>query len=358
MKHQHKTFLINMHTLPALFALLIAIGVVNARACHLRGICYALDNSGSVSGHYDKITNFTVASARTFAPANVQTEYSASWFNWNAGVIQAPTTDLEGVFVPKIENDTLRGGGTNIYRGLESCYKQLKGDAGARVIVVITDGVGAANPNPLPEIRKDGIAVVSVGVGDNVDEKFLKNIATKPEFYVKAEFDILPKLADSIKEAACDAVATVKCQEAYDSCDFTFEGVNSVPTFDVSGKADEAFTPRIIRKSALNASVIGVVNSQAGEFEPIFADTNLPISSEGTPNFAPTAFKTYSLENGGSGIRHQTFHGNQLSVADDRCVVVFFQSWQVLDAADGAVIDNMNLLKRDNSSCVAFQTSA
>ncbi len=347
-----------MRTLPALLALLIAIGVVSADdPCHLKGICYALDNSGSVSGHYHKITKFTVDSARTFAAANVQTKYSASWFNHNAGVIQAPTTNLEGVFVPRIQADTLRGGGTNIYRGLESCYKQLKGDAGARVIVVITDGVGASNPNPLPDIVKDGIAVVSVGVGDNVDEEFLKRIATKPEFYIKADVDDLPQLLDDVKEAACDAVETFKCAGAYASCDFTFEGVNSVPTYDVSGDADKAFTPRIVHKKNMSGRAIGVVNSQAGEFEPIFADTNKPISSEGNPKFAPTAFKTYSLKDWGSGIGHQTLHGDQLSVADDRCVVVFFQSWQVLDAPDGVVVRNVNLKKKKASECVAFKTS-
>ncbi len=272
-------------------------------------------------------------------------------------MIQALTTDLEGVFGPSIITDTLRGGLTNIYPGLQSCYKQLEGVDGARVIIVITDGIGAANPSPLPEIRKDGIAVVSVGVGDNVDEIFLKSIATRPEFYVRAVINILPQLADSIKEAACDAVATGKCVEAYDSCDFTFEGVNSVPTYDVSVDADGAFTPRITHKKNLNGRAIGVVNSQAGEFESIFADTKQPISSEGNPNFSPTVFKTYSLKDWGSGIGHQTLHGDQMSVADDRCVVVFFQNWQVLDAPDVIVVGNVNLKIKKDPACVTFKTS-
>ena len=355
-KHQRKNFFISMHTLATLIVLFIAIGVVNAQPCRLQGICYALDNSGSVSGNYGQIKSFTVASARTFASPDVQTSYSASWFNSNAGVIQAPTTDLEGVFVPKIGADSLRNGGTNIYRGLQNCFNQLQGD-GARAIIVVTDGMGASNPNPLPQIREDGVAVVSVGVGNNVDEGFLRSIATRPEFFLTTDFDILPDLAGSIQDAACDAVAMVKCEEAYDTCDFTFAGVSSVPTFNVAGKADVPFTPRIVRKSNQDGSLIGVVNSQAGEFEPIFADTNQPISLEGEQNFAPTAFKTFALQNGGSAIGHETFQGNQQTVADGRCVVVYFQSWQVLNAADGVVIENTNLAKRQNSACVAFMTS-
>ncbi len=344
--------------------------VIDDPTCRIRGICYALDNSGSIlPSQYEQIKNFTVTSSRNFAVPGVTTEYSAAWFNSGFGTIQAPTTDLEGIFVPTIQADTLRSGGTNIYGGLSACFALLP-SGGARAIVVVTDGQGASPPDPLPQIRAAGVAVVSVGVGSNIDETFLRSIATQPDFYIPATFDMLPALAARVEEAACDAIIESSqpplppspppvddsCQAAFDACAFTFEGVTAVPTYIVSGQPDVPFTPRIIRKGGSPA--VGVVNSQAGVFEPVFADTGTPISAEGNQNFTPTAFKTVVRNDTGSSIGHETFQGNQLIVADGRCVIVYFQSWQLLNATGGVVIGNINLAARDDSACVAFSTVA
>ncbi len=68
-----------MRTLPALLALLIAISAVNARPCHLKGICYALDNSRSISAaEYEQIKKSTLTSSVKFAVSGEPTEHSAS----------------------------------------------------------------------------------------------------------------------------------------------------------------------------------------------------------------------------------------------------------------------------------------
>ncbi len=356
--------------IPAILCIILAaFGVANAQKCRLQGICYALDNSGSISAdEYEQIKNFTLRSSRNFAVSGVPTEYSAAWFTSSFGTIQSPTTDLEGAFVPTIQADTPRSGGTNIYRGLSACFDLLQG-GGARAIVVVTDGQGASAPNPLPQIRADGVAVVSVGVGDGINEAFLRSIATKPEFYIPATFDMLPKLEAAVEQAACNAVSVIAspepvsppsnsgCQKVFNACAFTFEGVSGLPIFNIDVAADKPFTPRIVRKTNVGTSVVGVINSQGGVFQPVFQDIGKVISKVGDPKLSPTAFKTYSLKNGGSAIGHETFQGNQLTVSRGRCVVVYFQSWQVLNAKDGVVLTNINLAKRDNSACVAFGTS-
>lgn len=347
--------------------------LVNAQ-CRLRGICYALDNSGSISSReYQQVKTFTLASARSFADPNFLTRYSATWFTSGSGTIQAPTTNLEGEFVPTIQGDRKRSGGTNIYLGLSSCLNLL-GDVGPRAIVVVTDGQGASGPNPVPAIRASNVALVSVGVGNGIDVEFLRNIATRPEFYIPATFDMLPTLASTIEEAACRAIDVIEpspspepemtptpmppttddCETAFNNCDFTFNGATTVQSFDISGPADTPFTPRITKKTG--PGVIGTVNSQAGTFEPVFADAGR-ISLEGMQPFAPTAFKALTRMDGGSGIAHETFQGDQLVVAANRCVVVYFQSWQIL-SANNTVLGNVNLPSRGDSACVAFNTFA
>lgn len=248
--------------------------------------------------------------------------------------------------------------------------------AGERVIVVVTDGRGNLGEDPTLALKEDGVVIVSVGVGDSVDVTFLEGIASAPSLYFPVTFANLPGLSSNVTEEACKVIqgspepsfdpqtplpsptpAGGACTQAFDKCKFTLGNANTVPSFNLSSFPDTASIP-IISKDARKR--IGVVNSQAGAFEPVFIDdatgSTSVISNFGSHPFSPTAFKAEVIPGTGtSGIAHETFQGDQYWVADGRCVQVFFNSYQLL-LPSGGVAGDINLQSRSDEACVVFRT--
>lgn len=145
------------------------------------------------------------------------------------------------------------------------------------------------------------------------------------------------------------------CAAAYRACDFAFEGYPNVPTFDASGKQDTPFTNRIV---ARNGQVLGVLNTNNIIPEFLFpGGIAKPITYFGSQPFTPTHFKPFSLGKAkGSGIGHQTYHGDQSRIVRHKCVRVFFSTYQVLKSLyKPSVIANINVNRYDNK-CVVFRT--
>lgn len=75
------------------------------------------------------------------------------------------------------------GGGTNIYAGLELAYEQLAkvttDDAALKHIILLTDGhsQSAMYPRLVANIRKAGITLSTIGVGDGHDQALLTQLA-------------------------------------------------------------------------------------------------------------------------------------------------------------------------------------
>ncbi|PXF46947.1 hypothetical protein BWQ96_03285 [Gracilariopsis chorda] len=91
-------------------------------------------------------------------------------------------------------------GGTNIQAGLTACYEQVRNGKGSRSIILLTDGqsFGAPIAN---QIKSEGISIVTIGIGKNVNADYLKDIASDPaeDFYISAEFE---KLGQKVAEVA------------------------------------------------------------------------------------------------------------------------------------------------------------
>jgi len=145
------------------------------------------------------------------------------------------------------------------------------------------------------------------------------------------------------------------CLNAFRRCDFRFQGLNFLPTFNINGPADRSFTPRIV--STRRDEILGVLNTNGITPEFIFNNFQVrPITLFGDQRFTPTAFKPFSIPGtSGSGVGHETFQSNQLEVARGMCVRVFFTSYQVL-FRNGNVRSNMNNVPRSRNSCVVFRT--
>jgi len=87
--------------------------------------------------------------------------------------------------------------GTSIYRGLETARDELVGprhkSENNRSIVLVTDGQHNDPEHGLDavrqladEIRAEDIEIVTVGLGDDIDESLLRDIATTPEYFFRA----------------------------------------------------------------------------------------------------------------------------------------------------------------------------
>lgn len=356
-------------------------------SCPLNHICFALDQSGSISGDYGGIKAFTVGAARTLSNGTVRPFFSAVGFSDNSNYISAPTKDVTK-FIAAIYKSSILGGSTNMGDGLSQCYTYVENKNGNRVIVLVTDGIDNG-PNSAEDLvnskKSSGVSLVTVGIGNRIDTKFLKRIATSPKFYIPVadpSVDISfilssticqvipPQNSPSPKPSSSVNIApkspspsptfisiSSSCAAAYTACDFKFSGYSSVPIFGIFGPPDIPFSTNIVSRVGPR---IGIVNMNGIIPEFINPDgTIVPINMEGFPRLTPTHFKPFVI-NGSmfkSGIGHQTFDGNQLIVSRKRCIRVYFTSYQTLTSGPmPSVISNVMVSKSDNK-CVVFKTA-
>lgn len=189
--------------------LLSSLAAVSFANCDMQSVCYALDESGSISAtDFALMKNFTIRSARLLASDNPGASFSAAVFDDRTREALAPTS-LEP-FVEYIKGVRQRGGGTNIYKGLSTCVTQLEGPTNPRLIILVTDGKGSSGDDPRPEIKNKKIGVLAVGAGKGVDKSFLQDTASAPWFFLPTSFEKLPDFHSSILAIACGAAAP-KC---------------------------------------------------------------------------------------------------------------------------------------------------
>lgn len=144
------------------------------------------------------------------------------------------------------------------------------------------------------------------------------------------------------------------CRRAFRQCDWEFAGYpGKIPKFSVHSKPDQPFTPRIVSKNPKEK--IGILNTNGITPEFITRKGAVPITKFGNPYFTPTHFKPFGIDYVmGSGVGHQTFHGNQKKVARGQCVRVFFTNFQKLMHGYPPKVDNVNVDRYDYK-CVVFR---
>lgn len=148
------------------------------------------------------------------------------------------------------------------------------------------------------------------------------------------------------------------CGKAFRECMFRFEGSKNLQTFLIGLADNVPFTPQIVSRNPKMR--IGILNSNSiqpevlsGKFSRFF-----PITVFGN-GFTPTQYKPFMIPSRmGSGIGHETFQGN-IKVARQRCVRVFFTSYQLLTSSNPPMVTNVNLTPsqaRSQKRCVVFMT--
>ncbi|MBA7485079.1 hypothetical protein ES707_20614 [subsurface metagenome] len=89
------------------------------------------------------------------------------------------------------------GGGTPMMNAIKTAYEDLLKKRVSPVMVIATDG----QPTDAPEgeileyaipIKKKGVRIITIGIGKDVNENFLKRLASSPEDYhfAKASFEL------------------------------------------------------------------------------------------------------------------------------------------------------------------------
>lgn len=329
--------------------------------CPLDYICFALDQSGSISiQEYFTIQIITTKAALILD--RVKPSYFAIGFSDYFNVVSPPTLNVT-LFNSNVNDPVDPYGTTNMYAALMKCYDYLESKHGNRVIAILSDGKDKGEP-PAKELadskRGNGIEIVTVGIGPNPNAKLLKSLSSSSDFYIPGSSSttyVAKRLGQKVCKAALGQPDV--CALAYEACDFMFQGQPTVPTYFVGGKADTAFTNKIVSRFGPR---IGIVNMNDIVPEFINKDgTYSPITYFGNPRFTPTHFKPYAIKGMqySSGVGHQTFTGNQLSIARRRlCIRVYFSHYQTLsgEGSKSRVVNNVNVEKRDNK-CVVFKTS-
>lgn len=142
------------------------------------------------------------------------------------------------------------------------------------------------------------------------------------------------------------------CAAAYNSCLFKFLNQNTVPTYDLSGTAMEAFTGPIVMGDEI---LFNTLDTEGVVPEFLFEDEAKEITSYGEPPFSSTHFKSVPIKDGRTfGIAHEEFMNDQLSFAENRCIRIFITSFEIPSHRYEPRIVNFSE-RREN--CVVFRTS-
>lgn len=143
------------------------------------------------------------------------------------------------------------------------------------------------------------------------------------------------------------------CEQMFKKCAFRIGYRKSVPTFELMRKPSQAFTPRI--RSRWGPKFIGNLQSNGRGARFILFNRAVSVTKFGSPPYSKHHFKPVELEFGGSAIAHEAFRRNNFVLAKDRCIIVSFSSYSVLNR-DGSIKKTINKVPRDSNKCVVFKT--
>lgn len=203
-------------------------------------VVLVLDQSGSMSGRPWEATQ-NAANAFIGQMNFAQDRVGVVLFAGNATLAQG-LTDNATAAQTAVRNGNASGGGTDIADGLERGGEELvrngRSDNASRVLILLSDGgSGRSAAMREAETYKDaGVRIITIGLGDGVDESFLRDVASDPvtDYYSAPNSEelsaIYESIAESIQESA--GVTNISVNHTFDNTNFEL-----VPTSISSGGA-------------------------------------------------------------------------------------------------------------------------
>ena len=196
-------------------------------------LCFVIDSSGSIrdnnpsDGSYDNwqlqldflsnlVRAFTIGQDATRVGAivfseQVVLEFSLLTFDTAEGIIQAL---LATPYMGQTTNTP-----EALLQTRTQCFNVANGDRNnvANLAIVITDGV------PFPQNRRDpaleearalqeaGVTVISIGITNNIDTAFLKEMSSPPQiegqnYFTATDFSVLNEIQKTVVEGTCIAL--------------------------------------------------------------------------------------------------------------------------------------------------------
>lgn len=229
--------------------------------CPINNVCFVLDQSGSMSNsEYAQQREFVKAIADQVVSVSSTASFSSVAYSTRVTTLSNPTTSISQ-FKSRIDVRRSFDGSTNIGIGLSECADIIENEMGTKVIILLTDGEHNSGPSPIPialDIKNTEIAIVSVGIGDSLNEDNLHMIASQPNLYIQSDFEELPEKVGIVADAVCEAVAS--------------PSPSVTPSASVSVSATPSVTPSI-------------TPSMSAESTP---STSASSSPSGTPSSSPS----------------------------------------------------------------------
>ena len=181
---------------------------------------FILDSSGSLKDYYDKEKDFLKSLAATFGVNANGSRAGVVTFSYNAeqSIKLNDYNDLSS-FSGAVDNIALMGWRTRIDKALQVAQKSMFSlNNGGRVgvpklLILLTDGTqtlddDAVDPGIVAdELRKEGIRIISVGIGNEVNTTELAHISGDiNNVYSANSFDELvdAEFIRNVKQQGCD----------------------------------------------------------------------------------------------------------------------------------------------------------
>ena len=188
---------------------------------------FILDSSGSLRNDYGKEKDFLKTLAATFGVSDKGSRAGVVTFSYYTehSIKMNDHTDLTS-FNAAVDKIPLMGSTTRIDKALRLTQKEMYSlGNGARpgvpkVLILLTDGsqtqdAGAEDPGDVADVlRKDGINIIVVGIGQGINTTELVHIAGGADnAYSAASFDELigSDFVNKIKESGCEAGRFIFC---------------------------------------------------------------------------------------------------------------------------------------------------
>lgn len=184
-----------------------------SRCCPAATICYAIDESGSIStSEFTEMKNAIAAITSTHNLLAPHSLYTATGFN---GVAQEiPTIAIQGstlfgasALINHVNGNAQDNGGTSIGSGIRQCAKYLNKASGVKIIVVLSDGYETTMPygdNEAETASLSGIQLISMGIGNGVNEATLGEIASPNAFVKVSDFSSIYEAVGPIVKGICN----------------------------------------------------------------------------------------------------------------------------------------------------------
>lgn len=185
------------------------------QSCPKINVCFAIDESGSINdAEFATITETVKGIAARIEEFDSQSAYSAVGFSRTAELVAPLTSDI-AQFNQLLDSNENEGGTTSLAAGLNLCRDQLLNVDEPRLIVLITDGDDMSTPMGIdvaPAIKDQRITIATVGIGGQINEAELREIASNNALYTPVDTfqDLLPEI-EGIVAGLCTSCPASAC---------------------------------------------------------------------------------------------------------------------------------------------------